>query len=85
LEQGDDLTHMFVVFAFFGLFKAVGKELCVVPLLFVAVILASGWLGESTARFYSEPMNRMLRRRFSDGTDRLGSVLPSDANRELQS
>jgi len=33
-----------------------------VPLLFVATILISGLLGAAIAGFYSEPMNRFLRR-----------------------
>ena len=49
------LTHMFVVFALFGLFKTP------VTLLFVATILGAALLGEAVARLYSEPMNRWLR------------------------
>ena len=56
------LTHMFVVFAFFGLFKSAGTSIGVVPVLFISVILVSGLLGELVARFYSEPMNRCARR-----------------------
>ena len=33
------LTHMFVVFAFFGLFLEAGKPMRLVPVLFVAIIL----------------------------------------------
>jgi peptidoglycan/LPS O-acetylase OafA/YrhL len=74
------LTHMFVVFALFGLFKSAGAELGAVPILFIGVILISGVLGELVARFYSEPMNRRLRQRFGDGPDRLGSAIDSDAS-----
>jgi peptidoglycan/LPS O-acetylase OafA/YrhL len=56
------LTHMFIVFAMFALFKAAGSPLAGVPLFFVAVILLSGLCGTLVARFYSEPMNRWLRR-----------------------
>jgi peptidoglycan/LPS O-acetylase OafA/YrhL len=56
------LTHMFVVFGFFGMFVAAGKPMRLVPLLFVATILISGLLGAAIAGFYSEPMNRFLRR-----------------------
>jgi peptidoglycan/LPS O-acetylase OafA/YrhL len=56
------LTHMFVVFGFFGMFVAAGKPMHLVPLLFVATILVSGLLGAVVARLYSEPMNRLLRR-----------------------
>ena len=69
------LTHMFVVFALFGLFKSAGLPLGAVPALFIGVILISGLLGELVARFYSEPMNRRIRQRFGDGADRLGSVI----------
>jgi len=69
------LSHMFVVFALFGLFKSAGLPLGAVPALFIGVILISGLLGELVARFYSEPMNRRIRQRFGDGADRLGSVI----------
>jgi peptidoglycan/LPS O-acetylase OafA/YrhL len=57
------LTHMFVVFALYELFVAAGKPLRGVPILFVGVILGAGLLGEWVARFYSDPMNRWLRKR----------------------
>jgi peptidoglycan/LPS O-acetylase OafA/YrhL len=69
------LTHMFVVFALFGLFKSAGLSLAAVPALFIAVILISGLLGELVARFYSEPMNRLIRQ---SGMARLGSAIRSD-------
>ena len=50
------LTHMFVVFALFGLFRSP------VVLLFAATILLSALLGEAVARLYSEPLNHRLRR-----------------------
>ena len=62
------LTHMFVVFALFNLFVASGKPMRLVPELFMAVILISGVLGGLVAGFYSEPMNRLLRRRAEDGS-----------------
>lgn len=55
------LTHMFVVFAFFGLFLAAGKPLSRVPILFLAVIVVSALLGAGVANLFSEPMNRWLR------------------------
>ena len=55
------LTHMFVVFGFFGLFLDVSKPMRLVPVLFIATILISGVLGAAVAGFYSEPMNRFLR------------------------
>jgi len=69
------LTHMFVVFALFELFEAAGSRLRAVPILFIAIILISSLLGELVARFYSEPMNRLLRKYWRDGPDRLGSVI----------
>jgi peptidoglycan/LPS O-acetylase OafA/YrhL len=55
------LTHMFVVFASFSLFLSLGKPPYAVPLLFAGAIVAAGALGALTARFYSEPLNRLLR------------------------
>lgn len=71
------LTHMFVVFGLFGLFVRAGKPMQAVPALFVGVIVISGLLGELVSRFYSDPMNRLLRKRWGDGPDRLGSVIPA--------
>jgi peptidoglycan/LPS O-acetylase OafA/YrhL len=73
------LTHMFVVFALFGLYKSAARPLGAVPFFFLSVVLISGLLGEFVARVYSEPMNRLIRRRLGDGPGRLGSVIRSDA------
>jgi peptidoglycan/LPS O-acetylase OafA/YrhL len=59
------LTHMFVVFAMFGIFLAVGQPMSAVILLFLIVTGISALLGEIVARFYSEPLNRLIRARFS--------------------
>jgi peptidoglycan/LPS O-acetylase OafA/YrhL len=56
------LTHMFVVFGFFGLFLKAGGRMRLVPVLFVAAILVAGLLGAAVSGLYSEPMNRLLRR-----------------------
>jgi peptidoglycan/LPS O-acetylase OafA/YrhL len=69
---------MFVVFALFALFKLAGQSLAAVPVLFIGAILLSGLLGELVARFYSEPMNRLIRQRLGDGPDKLGSVVRPD-------
>jgi len=61
------LTHMFVVFGAFGLFVRVGKPMWGVPALFIGVIAAAGLLGELVARFYSEPLNRVIRERWQGG------------------
>ena len=74
------LTHMFVVFAGFGLFVAAGKPMGAVPLLFAAVILTAGLLGALVARLYSEPSNRWLRRRWGDGAAGLGSAIVAAPN-----
>lgn len=75
------LTHMFVVFALLHIFLAEGKPMAGVPLFFVGVVLLGAILGELVARFYSEPMNRWLRKRLGDGPEKLGSVVdaPKDA------
>jgi peptidoglycan/LPS O-acetylase OafA/YrhL len=59
------LTHMFVVFALFGLFKSTGQSFGAIPLLFISVILISGVVGGLVAHFYSEPLNRLIRQRFT--------------------
>jgi peptidoglycan/LPS O-acetylase OafA/YrhL len=69
------LTHMFVLFALLALFVEAGKPMRAVPLFFATAILLSGMLGAMVARFYSEPMNRRMRKRFGDGAERLGSVV----------
>jgi peptidoglycan/LPS O-acetylase OafA/YrhL len=73
------LTHMFVVFAFFRIFVQAGEPLRAVPLLFCAVIVFAAILGDLTGRFFSEPLNRSLRKKWGDGPDRLGSVIETDA------
>ena len=69
------LTHMFVVFALFAMFLELRSPLRSVPVLFVSVVILAGLLGEAVARFYSEPMNRLLRARWGDGPKNLGSVI----------
>jgi peptidoglycan/LPS O-acetylase OafA/YrhL len=56
------LTHMFVVFAFFNLFVFGGKAVSSVPFLFLATLPCAAVLGDVVARFYSEPLNWLLRR-----------------------
>lgn len=67
------LLHMFVVFSFFNLFVSFGKPMAAVPVLFLTVTLVSGAFGAAAARFYSDPMNRLLRKRSSRGN--LGSAI----------
>jgi peptidoglycan/LPS O-acetylase OafA/YrhL len=56
------LTHMFVVFGFFGLFLKTGGRMPLVPVLFVTTIVVASLLGAAVSGLYSEPMNRFLRR-----------------------
>lgn len=79
------LTHMFVVFALFGLFLKAGKAMYLVPVLFVAVTVLSGFLGVAVARWYSEPMNRWLRSRSGYESKKLASILDSDASTPVSS
>jgi peptidoglycan/LPS O-acetylase OafA/YrhL len=69
------LTHMFVVFALFDFFLTLGQPLGGVPLLFAGVILISGLVGAWVARFYSEPLNQWLRKRWGEGPRRLGAAV----------
>ena len=79
------LTHMFVVFALFALFTSIwssglgrpihNRPIYAVPLLFVLVIGSAALLGSVVARFYSEPMNRFLRRRFGSVGSDLSSLV----------
>jgi peptidoglycan/LPS O-acetylase OafA/YrhL len=71
------LTHMFVVFAFFGIFVKYGNPIWSIPLLFVATVIAAAAVGDIVARFFSEPLNRMLRERWSNGRRQLGSLSDS--------
>ena len=74
------LTHVFIVLAMMALFVRWGKPLVGVPALFLATIVFSGLLGEIVARYFSEPMNRRLRRARNDGAERLGSVVEASDN-----
>jgi peptidoglycan/LPS O-acetylase OafA/YrhL len=69
------LTHMFVVFAFFAIFLKFGSPIWSVPLLFVATILVAATAGDLVARFFSEPLNRTLRERWSHDRQHVSSVI----------
>ncbi|MGJ7609174.1 acyltransferase family protein [Variovorax sp. LT1R20] len=56
------LTHMFVVIPGAWLYQQADVPPAWIPLWFVAVIAASGLLGDAVARWFSEPCNRALRR-----------------------
>lgn len=76
------LTHMFLVLALFEIFIAIGKPMLTVPVLFLTVVLLSGFLGEAVAVFYSERMNRLLRERWGEGSNRLGAALDPAAAKQ---
>ena len=81
-ERSDEvyLTHMFVVFGAFGLFVRAGKPMWSVPALFIGTIVVAGLLGEVTARFYSEPLNRAIRERWQGEKEVAGnSQMPEGA------
>ena len=75
------LTHMFVVFALFDSFVAVGKPMRWVAPLFMAVLLFAAAFGALVARFYSEPMNRLIRSRWLDHS--AAPALPIDTEAAL--
>ena len=68
------LTHMFIVFAFFAIFTHYGSPIWAVPLLFLATIIVATGVGDLVARFFSEPANRSLRQRWSDGPRQLANL-----------
>jgi peptidoglycan/LPS O-acetylase OafA/YrhL len=73
------LTHMFVVMGLWHVYVAGGIPEAGVAVLFVAVILLSGLMGEIVARHFSEPMNRYLRTRWGHDGKKLGSVIADPA------
>jgi peptidoglycan/LPS O-acetylase OafA/YrhL len=71
------LTHMFVVFASFAIFVHYGNPIWSVPLLFVSTVIATAVVGDLVGRYFSEPVNRTLRERWSEGPRQLGGVSDS--------
>lgn len=71
------LTHMFVVFALFGIFMTYGHPAWAVLPLFLLTTLVAAIVGDLVARYFSEPENRALRQRWSKGPRQLGSVSDS--------
>ena len=61
------LTHMFVVIGCFVLFMRLGAPAIGVPVMFITVILGAGLVGELVRRYYSDPANQYLRRRWHRG------------------
>ena len=56
------LTYMFVVFTGFESLKNMHGSAASQPLWFIGILALSGILGYAVARWYSEPLNRVLRR-----------------------
>ena len=68
------LTHMFVVIGLFALFVHFGKPLHGVPWLFATTIVLAGFLGGVVSSAFSEPMNKLIRRKAGDGPDKVGAA-----------
>jgi peptidoglycan/LPS O-acetylase OafA/YrhL len=74
------LTHMFVVFGVFTIFVNAGRQMRLVAVLFIAVVLVSVVLGATVAELFSEPINHLLRKRFSNpARSRDGSAMQVQA------
>jgi peptidoglycan/LPS O-acetylase OafA/YrhL len=58
------LTHMFVIWPMVILFLHFHLNINTAPWLFLATTILTGILGHAIARFYSEPINHLLRTRF---------------------
>jgi peptidoglycan/LPS O-acetylase OafA/YrhL len=65
------------------LMKETNRSLSLVPLLFLAVIALAGALGELVGRFYSEPLNRAIRKRFLRVPTEAGPVPPIEQARQV--
>ena len=77
------LTHAFIVLGFFHIFLGVGKPRGGVPVFFLSTIFVASLLGEITGRYYSEPMNRWLRKKWGDGPEALGAVVDEGKEEEF--
>jgi peptidoglycan/LPS O-acetylase OafA/YrhL len=58
------LFHMLVVLSLISLFKGIKPPTATIPLWYVAMFGLSVLLGYGVSRVYSEPLNRVLRRRY---------------------
>lgn len=63
------LTHMFVVFAGVAIFRYLGLAGAWVYALYLLVTLVSYALGAAVARYFSDPVNRWLRKRWIERSD----------------
>lgn len=68
------LSHMFIVIGLFGLYISRGTPVKAAPLVFVTTIAVAAALGDLVVRIYSEPLNRLIRKRFDDDARHLGAV-----------
>lgn len=58
------LTHMFVVLGLAPLFKIWNFSATWIPVLYLIVLAASGILGNTIARYFSNPLNYKIRKHF---------------------
>jgi len=58
------LVHMFAVLGLMQLFKAMAPSVTSIPWWYTAMLLASILFGYALSRWFSEPMNRVLRNRW---------------------
>jgi peptidoglycan/LPS O-acetylase OafA/YrhL len=68
------LTHMFAVLAMFAFYARIARPFGLGAVMFPIVFLLAAILGGLVARFYSEPANRRLRRRFGEGPQHMGAA-----------
>jgi peptidoglycan/LPS O-acetylase OafA/YrhL len=68
------LTHMFAVLAVFAFYARIHRPFGLATMSFPVVFLLAAFLGGLVARFYSEPANRWLRRRFGEGPQSMGAA-----------
>jgi peptidoglycan/LPS O-acetylase OafA/YrhL len=70
------LTHMFSVLLLFAAFLKFGKPMHGVPVLFLTAIAAAGIVGWLVAKFFAEPVNLQLRKRFGVSRSHLAAAQP---------
>lgn len=58
------LTHTILVLGFSMLFNITNQSLNLIPLWYLGIIALAGLCGHWISRYYSEPLNRMIRTRF---------------------
>jgi peptidoglycan/LPS O-acetylase OafA/YrhL len=58
------LTHMFIVLLFVNMFKSLELSGEWAWLLYISILIASAMLGDLVARYFSNPLNSLLREKF---------------------